>query len=150
MDRMMGSMMMDERISGFGIQADIDSKPPEVVLPRELLAIRDETSESDEKTRVVEEDCDLYIIKAILERSKRKWGFKWHGISISAPIVDPTFYDDFAHHNFTIAPGDEFQARLAIHQRKDDISGVYTNVRYEVIHVYRHIPHPRPTSLPLN
>jgi hypothetical protein len=84
-----------------------------------------------------------------MERSKRKWEFKWHGLTIAAPIKDPNFYDDFAKHNFTIAPGDEFQARLAIHQKRDDVSGIYANTGYEVLHVYRHISRPKPERLPL-
>jgi hypothetical protein len=149
-DRMLGSIMMDPRITGFGIAATLDSPPPEVILPRDLLDIRDKELEPEDKTRVIEEDCDLYIVKAIMESSKRKWGFKWRGIPISAPITDPSFYDDFAHHNFTIAPGDEFQAKLAIHQVRDDVSGVFTNKSYEVVHVYRHISRPKTQHLPLN
>jgi hypothetical protein len=147
-DRMLSSTVLDDRVSGFGLTPSLDSPPPEVILDRELLEIRDSQDE-DPKTRVVEEDADLYIVKAIMERSARKWEFKWHGINISAPIKDPNFYDDFARHNFTIAPGDEFQARIAIHQKRDDLSGVYSNTKYEVLHVYRHISRPRPGSLSL-
>ena len=149
MDKMLGSVILDDRVTGFGITPDIDSPPPALILPRDLLAIRDEPIDPEAKTRVVEEDADLYIVKAIMERSKRKWEFKWHGINISAPIKDPNFYDDFAKHNFTIAPGDEFQARIAIYQERDDISGVYANMRYEVLLVYRHVPHLKPNRLPL-
>jgi len=145
-DRMLSSVIIDERVTGFGLSPEIDGPPPTIILPRELLEMRDEQLDTEPKTRVVEEDCNLYIIKAIMERSKRKWEFKWNGISISAPIKDPNFYDDFALHNFTIAPGDEFQARLAIHQRRDDVSGVYANTNYEVVHVYRHISHPKPRN----
>lgn len=147
-DRMLSSTVLDDRVSGFGLVPSLDSPPPEVVLNREELEIRD-SSDEDPKTRVVEEDADLYIVKAIMERSTRKWEFKWHGMNISAPIKDPDFYDDFAKHNFTIAPGDEFQARIAIHQKRDDLSGVYSNTKYEVLHVYRHISRPKPGNLAL-
>jgi hypothetical protein len=146
MDKMLGSVILDDRVRGFGVTPDIDSPPPALILPRDLLEIRDEPVDPDAKVRVIEEDADLYIVKAIMERSKRKWEFKWHGINISAPIKDPNFYDDFAQHNFTIAPGDEFQAKIAIYQERDDISGVYTNKRYEVLQVYRHVPHLKPTG----
>ena len=154
-DRMLGSVVLDDRVTGFGIAPDIYATettdlPLTLMLPRELLSIRDEQSDAEAKTRIVEEDCDLYIVKAIMERSTRKWEFKWHGINISAPIKDPGFYDDFARHDFTIAPGDEFQARMAIHQRRDDISGVFTNTKYEVLQVYRHVSRPRSVPLPLN
>jgi hypothetical protein len=148
MDRMLSSTVIDDRVTGFGLVPSIDSPPPEVILNRELLEMRDPL-EPEPKIRVIEEDADLYIVKAIMERSIRKWEFKWHGINISAPIKDPIFYDDFARHNFMIAPGDEFQARIAIHQKRDDLSGVYSNTKYEVLHVYRHISRPRPAGLPL-
>jgi len=149
-DRMIGSVVADDRVTGFGLAPTIDSPPPPIILKREALAIRDSPPEDEAQTRVIEEDCDLYIVKAIMERSKRKWEFKWRGIPISAPINDPNFYDDFARHDFTIAPGDEFQVKLAIHQKRDDVSGVYTNTRYEILNVYRHISRPRPKNLDLH
>lgn len=147
-DRMLSSTVIDNRVTGFGLVSSLDSPPPEIILNRELLEIRD-TLDPEPKTRVIEEDADLYIVKAIMERSNRKWEFKWHGINISAPIKDPNFYDDFAKHNFTIAPGDEFQAKIAISQKRDDLSGVYSNTKYEVLHVYRHISRPKPGRLEL-
>jgi len=97
MDKMMSSIILDDRVTGFGISPDIDSPPPAIILPRDLLTIRDEPIDPGAKTRVIEEDADLYIVKAIMEHSKRKWEFKWHGVNISAPIKDPNFYDDFAN-----------------------------------------------------
>ncbi len=93
---MLSSVIIDERVTGFGLAPDVHGPPPAIILPRELLAMRDEPLDPEAKTRVVEEDCDLYIVKAIMERSKRKWEFKWHGLNIAAPIKDPNFYDDFA------------------------------------------------------
>lgn len=148
MDRMLSSAVIDDRVTGLGLAPSLDSPPPAVILNRELLEMRDPL-EQEPKTRVIEEDADLYIVKAIMERSTRKWEFKWHGINISAPIKDPNFYDDFAKHNFTIAPGDEFQARIAIYQKRDDLSGVYSNTKYEVLHVYRHVSRPKPGRLAL-
>lgn len=147
MDRVLGSAVLDDRVTGFGLSPSLDS-PPQIILNRELLELRDPL-DPEPKTRVVEEEADLYIVKAIMERSTRKWEFKWHGVNISAPIRDPNFYDDFARHNFTIAPGDEFQTRIAIYQKRDDLSGVYSNVKYEVLHVYRHISRPKPGNLEL-
>lgn len=148
MDRMLNSAAIDDRVSGFGLAPSLDSPPPKVILNRELLEMRD-SSDEEPNIRTVEEDADLYIVKAIMERSARKWEFKWHGMNISAPIKDPSFYDDFARHNFTIAPGDEFQARIAIHQKRDELSGVYSNTKYEVLHVYRHVSRPKPGKLAL-
>lgn len=147
-DRMLSSTILDNRVGGFGLAPSLDSPPPQIILNRELLEIRDSSNE-EPKTRIIEEEADLYIVKAIMERSPRKWEFKWHGVNISAPIKDPNFYDDFARHNFTIAPGDEFQARIAIHQKRDELSGVYSNTKYEVLQVYRHISRPKPRKLTL-
>jgi hypothetical protein len=105
-DRMLGSVIIDEHVTGFGLTSDPNGPPPALLLPRDLLAIRDAPADPEAKTRVIEEECYLYIVKAIMERSKRKWEFKWHGVNIAAPIKDPNFYNDFASHNFTIAPGD--------------------------------------------
>lgn len=150
MDKMFDSVILDESVTGLGIAQDMQSPKPSVIVPRQLLAIKGEQLEPEPPTRIIEEDADLYIVKAIMERSTRKWEFKWHGMTISAPIKDSNFYDDFARHDFTIAPGDEFQARLMIHQKRDDISGIYTNTSYEVTQVYRHISRPRPKNLPLS
>lgn len=148
MNRMLGSTVIDAHVTGFGLSPSLDSPPPPLILERNLLE-SSEPLEPEPSTRVIEEDADLYIVKAIMERSSRKWEFKWHGMNISAPIKDPSFYDDFAKHNFTIAPGDEFQARIAIYQKRDDLSGIYSNARYEVLHVYRHVSRPKPGNLPL-
>ena len=149
MDKMISSVTIDPRVTGFGISSTVDGPPPPVILSRSLLEIRDSATEEEPKTRAIEEDCDLYIIKAILEKSTRKWEFRWRGVNISAPIKDPTFYTDFSAHSITIAPGDEFKARLAIKQVRDDFSGVYANKSYEVITVYKHIPKVQPRRLAL-
>jgi len=99
--------------------------------------------------RVIEEACDLQIVKAILERSNRKWEFMWRGVRISAPVLDAKFYTDFFAHNITIAPGDELQVMLAITQERDDRTGIYTNVDYKVIEVFKHIQRVRQTSIPI-
>ncbi len=81
MDRMLSSTVLDPRVTGFGLAPSLDSPPPEIILDRKLLEMRDDL-EPEPKARVIEEDADLYIVKAILERSNRKWEFKWHGVNI--------------------------------------------------------------------
>ena len=56
-------------------------------------------------------------------------------------MLDEKFYDDFFAHKITIAPGDQLEARLKIYQSKDEDTGIYSNDRYEVIKVERHLPH---------
>jgi hypothetical protein len=67
----------------------------------------------------------------------------WRGVKIAAPVLDGAFYEQFFAHNITIAPGDELKVKLAIKQTRDVRSGIYTNVGYEVIEVYKHVPRVR-------
>lgn len=90
--------------------------------------------------RVVPEIVNLQILKAILERSKRKWEFMWRGFKISAPITDELFYINFFAHDITIAPGDVLNVTLHVIQELDTKTGVYRNVGYEVVQVHDHIP----------
>ncbi|ODU93976.1 MAG: hypothetical protein ABT18_06445 [Rhodanobacter sp. SCN 66-43] len=90
--------------------------------------------------RVVTEIADLQIVKAILDKSKRKWEFMWRGFKISAPVIDDQFYKDFFAHNITIAPGDVLNVTLHILQQRDEDTGIYRNVGYEVVTVHSHTP----------
>jgi hypothetical protein len=138
--RTMESISKDEKVTGLAIVKKVDSPPPEIVIPREAFRGIAPTIREEGNQRVVEEDCDLQIVKALLVRSDRKWEFSWRGVKISAPVLDPMFYDEFFAHRITIAPGDEFKARLVIRQTRDQDTGIYANVGYEVVQVYRHIP----------
>ena len=71
----------------------------------------------------------------------------WRGVRISAPVLDQKFYTDFLAHDITIAPGDELQVLLAIKQERDQSMGIYTNVEYMVVQVFKHIPRMRQTHL---
>ena len=90
-----------------------------------------------------EVDISLIIIKAILEKSLRKWQFNWGGKKISAPILDFNFYNDFDAHKITIAPGDTLEVRLRIITEKNPDSGIVTEKLYEIIKVYRHVSNKR-------
>jgi hypothetical protein len=126
----------------------MDSPPPQVVIPQKTIRDLEIEAGNDPETRIVREQCDLQIIKAILERSARKWEFMWRGVKISAPVVDPKFYSDFFAHNITIAPGDELKVQLAIKQSRDVRTGIYMNIGYEVIEVYEHVPRVQQVRLP--
>lgn len=138
--RTMESISKDEKITGLAIVKNADSPPPEIVIPRDVLPQIAPTIRDDGNQRVVEEDCDLQIVKALLVRSERKWEFRWRGVKISAPVLDQRFYDDFFAHRIRIAPGDELKARLVVRQTRDQDTGIYANVGYEVVQVYRHLP----------
>lgn len=130
----------DEKVKSIGLVERMDSPPPAIPISREAmksLAIR---PTDDPDTRIVMERAELQIIKAILEKSKRKWEFMWRGIKISAPVAHEQFYVSFFAHNITIAPGDTLEVMLAIKQTKDPDTGIYANIGYEVVEVFDHIP----------
>jgi len=121
----------------------MDSPPPEVMISRENLQLMDLITPEGPDTRVVHEQCELQIVKAILERSHRKWEFMWRGVKISAAISDDNFYKRFFAHEITIAPGDSLKVRLAIRQQRDPTTAIYSNISYEVVEVIDHIPRVR-------
>lgn len=85
-----------------------------------------------------EMDVTLIIIKAILEKSLRKWQFRWNNNKVSAPILDFDFYNDFIAHKITIAPGDTLQVKLRVIREKDLDLGIMIDKNYEIIKVYKH------------
>jgi hypothetical protein len=102
------------------------------LVPRELT--------DDGAIREIVEIANLQIVRAILQRSNRRWEFVWRGIKIPAPVLDERFYAEFSAHRITIAPGDALKVKLKICQAKDHDTGIFTNARYEVIEVLEHIP----------
>lgn len=130
----------NEKIETFGITKKIDDDEPDFVISRERFPVFDIIEENDSPNRAIIEVAELEILKAILERSKRKWEFVWRGIKISAPLLDDSFYQDFFDHKITIAPGDSLNVKMKIHQKRDTSTGIYTNERYEIEEVLNHIP----------
>lgn len=142
------AIAQDDRVTGLALVRDIDSPAPEIVIPREALQAAAIRIEEEPTERVEDELCDLYIIKAILQRSIRKWEFTWRGVRISAPIIDDEFYSKFFSHQITIAPGDKLQVRLRIKQSRDPRTNIFTNDSYEVVEVFEHVAGLR--QMPLN
>lgn len=130
----------DENIESFGFTKNIDDDIPDIELSRKQISILSEPEEYAEPSREVYEQVNLFIKRAILERSKRKWEFIWQGFKISAPVLDEAFYNDFFAHKVKIAPGDQLEAKVKIYQIKDEDTGIYSNDRYEVVEVMKHIP----------
>lgn len=138
--RALGSIAKDDNVTGLGLVPNTSYPRPEIIIPRESMitaALQDEGIQHD---RVVSEIADLQIVKAILDKSKRKWEFIWRGFKISAPVIDDQFYKDFFAHNITIAPGDVLNVTLHILQQRDEDTGIYRNVGYEVVTVHGHTP----------
>lgn len=136
----------DEHVSGFGLSPYHDSIP-EVIIPREVFDQMITVPPPDEDRRVVRELVELTILRAILERSSRKWQFLWNGIRVSAAITDDSFFDRFDSHAITIAPGDTLECEVLITQERDPISGVYENRSYEIARVVEHRPKPKHPEL---
>lgn len=139
----------DQQVVSIGLSPDAEGDSPPIEIPRErFAAITTEVEEEAADSRELDEVADLEILRAILERSRRRWEFVWNGMKISAPVVDDGFYDDFFAHKITIAPGDALRVRLRIRQRRMPDVGVFVNEGYEVVEVLRHLPRPRQTHLP--
>ncbi len=136
----------DDKVKGIAFVPKMDSPPPDVIISQETIREIALTEEDDPETRVVKEQCDLQIVKAILERSTRKWEFMWRGVKISAPVNDSAFHTKFSDHMITIAPGDGLKVVLAMKQSRDPRTGIYTNVAYEVVEVLEHMPRLRQTT----
>lgn len=135
------SIDQDDSIESVGITTKMDAPPPELQVQRDSIhdaAIASNLPEPNQ--RVVPEQAEIQILRAILERGKRRWEFSWRGIRISAPVTDARFYEQFFAHRIKIAPGDTLQVTLLIRQSRDADTGVYTNIDYEVSEVIKHMP----------
>ena len=147
MEKTFQSIERDEKIKGFGFVEKMDSPKPELIIPRATIAtLASGVKVEEEGTRVITEIVELQILKAILEKGKRKWEFMWRGIKISAPITSDKFYKDFFAHDIMIAPGDSLEVKLEIKQIKDEETGIFKNKSYEVLEVFDHIPRLRQSS----
>ena len=138
----------DKSVESVGISTKMDGPPPEFQIQRDSIHFAANSSDmADPNSRSIPEQAEVQILKAILERSKRRWEFSWRGIRISAPVTDANFYTEFFAHRIKIAPGDTLQVKLLIHQILDPDTGVYTNDDYEVVEVLNHTPRLTQTEL---
>lgn len=146
-DRAFQAIERDEAIKGLGFVESMDKGRPEIVVSRESIIAASGKVVENEGVRVIREIVDLQILKAILERGKRKWEFMWRGVKISAPITSANFYNEFFNHDITIAPGDSLEVELEIRQVRNDDTGIYVNKGYEVVDVFKHNPRLRQVKL---
>lgn len=137
----------DEDIKYVGISKEFIDDEPKIVINRDKFPLIVSTEEGQGDTREIIEHADLQILRAILERSKRRWEFAWRGVKIPAPVLDQKFYDDFFAHKITIAPGDALNVVMKIHQVRDPDIGIFTNERYEIVEVLNHIPRLKQTEI---
>lgn len=133
------ALLQDEEITGLSIDPDSSKdKEREPITREELEAIAIPPDDTD-NSRAIEEVAELQIIRAILEKSRRRWEFSWKGFRIPAPILHEDFYKQFSAHKIVIGPGDTLKARLRIYQSRDPANDVFVNERYEVVEVLEHI-----------
>lgn len=139
-DSIMLSSRKDEKIEGVGIANSIDKRPSIVIPKEQIQTTYKEVVLEEQNLKENNETTTLEILRAILEESNRLWEFVWYGNKISAPVLDEQFYKNFREHKITIAPGDKFEVKMKIIQKKDEASGIYINNKYEVLEVIKHIP----------
>lgn len=138
----------DPRVQSFGFSSDLGDPHPDIAIPRERFpSLPSLLDDGDDDSREFTEITDVEILRAILERSKRRWQFVWNGMKIAAPVTDERFYDEFFAHRITIAPGDALRVKLLIRQRRAPDIGVFINESYEVIEVLKHMPRPPQMAL---
>lgn len=130
----------DPSVKGIAITEDTGPQRPPLIIPREKFALFQTEQPLDESTREIVEITHVEISRAILERGKRRWEFFWRGVRIAAPVLDQKFFDRFFAHEIMIAPGDSLEVALRIVQEKKPDSGIYVNVRYEIVEVFQHLP----------
>src|SRR5262249_13761143 len=88
------------------------------------------------ETRTETRRTNLVILKAWLERGRRKCRFNWQGLKISAAIKDPDFFDQLAARSIALHQGDALDADLTIVQRFLPAANVWENISYTVTKVY--------------
>lgn len=136
-----GVLEKDESVTEFGITTKISDSRPLITISRDHFpTIAGDDVLDNETSRESKERTEVQIVRAILERSKRRWEFVWRGVKISAPVSDDDFYNDFFAHRITIAPGDSLDVDLRVVQKLVPETGIYVNTDYEILKVYKHIP----------
>lgn len=131
----------DDAVTGFGITQEIDSSDLPISADRsEFPRLSSPREVNTERTRrvVIEKNEELLIVRAILEKSDRRWQFVWRGFRISAPIKDEEFLDRIMAHKESFTYGDVLVVDLKIYQILDPDSRVYINDYYEVEKVLLH------------
>jgi hypothetical protein len=138
--RAFAAMEDDPSVTDFGLMARIDDPAPPFSIPREnfaRLSVPEQETAADGR-RYRDERTLVTIVKAVFERGNRKWEFVWQGgVRISAVIHDPSFFDKLASREFWFAQGDTLDVMLRVHQKLDDVNGVFINEQYEVIKVFQ-------------
>lgn len=129
----------DPSVTGVAFTDERPNSPPMIITRDKFDLFRPE-EEDTQNIREIVEITQVEISRAILERGRRRWEFFWRGFKIAAPILDEKFFDRFFAHEITIAPGDALEVALRIVQERNEDSGIFVNVRYEIVEVLNHVP----------
>lgn len=140
--RALTAVERDPSITSFGILKDLDGdEPPAFLIERDQFAIIRAMATTVEGSgkRSITEPATISILKAIIEKSDRKWEFVWRGVKISAAVKDPIFWADLKMRRYLIGSGDALEVQLQIDQLWDDDAKVWLNGAYSVVRVDRYI-----------
>lgn len=129
----------DPSVTGVAFTDERPNSPP-MIISRDKFDLFRPEEEDTQNIREIVEITQVEISRAILERGRRRWEFFWRGFKIAAPILDEKFFDRFFAHEITIAPGDALEVALRIVQERNEDSGIFVNVRYEIVEVLNHVP----------
>ena len=138
----------DSSVESIAFVENMHVREPSLIIPREgfdqvLDKVELLATVPEGRTRTISERTHLGVIKAVFERSRRKWQFIWRGIRISASIVDASFFDRLERREIAIAQGDSLDVELAIFQEFDPAARVWINEGYEVVRVFDIVRGPR-------
>jgi hypothetical protein len=149
--RTLEAVQENSSVESIAFIENFEVKKPKLILPRagfdqvlDRIAAVPVAVEGD--LRTLPKRTLVVVLKAVFERSHRKWQFIWHGIRISASISDGTFFDRLERREFAIAQGDALDVDLEITQALDARLGVWENRSYEVTKVYDIIKGPHQSS----
>lgn len=129
----------DPSVTGVAFTDDRPNSYP-MIISRTKFDIFRPGDDDAQNMREIVEITQVEISRAILERGRRRWEFFWRGFKIAAPILDEKFFDRFFAHEIMIAPGDALEVALRLVQERNEDSGIFVNVRYEIVEVLNHVP----------
>lgn len=128
----------DPSVTDFGFANHIHDEKPFAIIPQSDFAKLSEVADDDKDDgrEVHEERTKVTVLKAIFERSSRRWQFVWNGIKISAPIKNDIFFDRMASREYEFGQGDILDVTLRITRVRDEMTGVFVNEKYEIMDVH--------------
>lgn len=135
----------DENVRDFGVTGSINDPEPKFSIPRSefpKIAQQSRIIDEEPRSRSTSRKARLFVMKAWLNRSKRKWSFEWNGEPVSAPISDAIFLDKLDRREVLLGAGDALDVDLSFEQNFDKTLGVWINdpTSYVVTKVLRPIP----------